>query len=214
MPMLCADKCHLASGSHEESLYRCQGCARQFRRLADLQQHTSSSGCSARTARQVRTFMHDAQHQHLMLADRASYEQHYEATLNFDGSARPNPGYAGWGFVLVDDYGTEIARESGFLGYQNTNNQAEWEGLIQGMESAERHGIRRLLVKGDSELVIKQMKGEMQVHSPQLKTFYNRAKAAQREFLCVGFEHVYRDYNQTADSLANAGRESYRYSPY
>jgi ribonuclease HI len=160
--------------------------------------------------------MHDAQHQHLMLADRASYEQHYEATLNFDGSARPNPGYAGWGFVLVDDYGTEIARESGFMGYQNTNNQAEWEGLIQGMESAERHGIRRLLVKGDSELVIKQMKGEMQVHNPQLKTLYNRAKAAQREFLCVGFEHVYRHYNQTADSLANAGRESYmyRYSPY
>lgn len=207
-------KCHLASGAHEESLYRCQGCARQFRRLADLQQHTSSSGCSARTARQVRTFMHDATHQHLMLADRTTYVQHYEATLNFDGSARPNPGYAGWGFVLVDDCGTEIAREAGFLGYHNTNNQAEWEGLIQGMESAERHGIRRLRVKGDSELVIKQMKGEMHVHNPQLKTFYTRAKAAQREFLYVSFEHVYRVCNQDADNLANAGRESYRYSPY
>ena len=51
------------------------------------------------------------------------------------------------------------------------------------MQSAEQHRIRRLLVKGDSELVIKQMKGEMQVHSPQLKTFYNRAGGAA-EFLC------------------------------
>ena len=205
---------HLTSGAHEESLYRCQGCDRQFRRLADLQQHASSSGCSARTTRQVRTFMHDAQQSQLMLTDQASYEQHFEATLNFDGSARPNPGHAGWGFVLVDDYGTEIARESGFLGYHNTNNQAEWEGLIQGMEAATRHGIRRLLVKGDSELVIKQMEGEMRVHNPQLKLLHNRAKGAQREFLHVGFEHVYRHYNQEADSLADQGRESYRYSPY
>ena len=61
--------------------------------LADLHQHASSSSCSLRTSRQVRIFMHDAQQQQLMLGDRSiDQRQHYEATLHFDGGAKPNPG--------------------------------------------------------------------------------------------------------------------------
>ena len=106
-----ADQCHLASGAHEAKLYQCQGCSKQFRGLADLHQHASNSDCSARTSRQMRTFLYDAQQSQLMLADRTvSLERYYEATLHFDGGAQPNPGDGGWGFVLVDDCGTNIAQ--------------------------------------------------------------------------------------------------------
>ena len=134
--------------------------------LADLHQHASSSSCSLRTSRQVRIFMHDAQQQQLMLGDRSiDQRQHYEATLHFDGGARPNPGSGGWGFTLDDDYGSRLTSDCGSMEYRSTNNQSEYEGLIRGLKDAERHGIRRLLVKGDSELVIRQMTGQYRVTS-------------------------------------------------
>ena len=128
----------------------------------------------------------------------------HEATLKFDGGAQPNPGRGGWGFVLVDDCGTEIEHNFGSMGHV-TNNIAEYEGLIQGLKKASEHGIRRLRVQGDSLLVINQMTGDYQVRSAHLQAYHTRAIDVQSKFICVEFEHVLRKDNSEADKLAKKG---------
>jgi ribonuclease HI/uncharacterized C2H2 Zn-finger protein len=199
-------ECHLKSGVHEAKLYQCS-CGKQYRRLADLNAHAESGTCGAasalRASRQVRTFMHDAQQSQLMIADGSVRQQHFEGTLHFDGGARPNPGTGGWGYVLRDDCGYIVEREGGSAGNGvTTSNQAEYAGLIAGLSAAERQGIRRLQVNGDSELVICQMSGGYQVHSSKLLPYYKLAKEVQSRFLHVSFQHVRREENSEADALA------------
>lgn len=122
-------------------------------------------------------------------------------SLYFDGCSKGNPGRSGAGFVIYED-NVEVSTESRFLGLQ-TNNIAEYSGLIMGLEKAKKMGIVELNVYGDSMLVIKQMKGEYKVKAPVLIPLHARAKELTKNIKIV-FQHIYRDKNARADELANA----------
>ena len=122
-----------------------------------------------------------------------------------DGGSRGNPGPAGAGAAIFKD-GKEVAHVSKFLGTR-TNNWAEYEALILALEKTAavfKRPLERVLVRMDSELIVKQMKGEYRVKDPELKKQYARVQAliAQHHF-GVRFEHVRREQNTRADELAN-----------
>lgn len=127
-----------------------------------------------------------------------------EAVLWSDGAARGNPGPAGIGAILKRVDGEVLARESRYLGIA-TNNVAEYSALLAGLERARSLGIRHLEVRADSELLIKQLRGEYQVRSPGLRPLYERARALIAEFGSVALRHVRRELNREADALANQG---------
>jgi ribonuclease HI len=123
-------------------------------------------------------------------------------TAHCDGGARGNPGPAGFGAVVTGADGAVLAELSEFLGVQ-TNNVAEYSGLLAVLEFALKHGHRRLRVVSDSELMVKQIQGKYKVKSPGLRPLFEQArkKIAQLE----GFEivHALRHKNKDADRLAN-----------
>lgn len=128
--------------------------------------------------------------------------------LYFDGCSKGNPGASGAGAVLYevfknDEY--EIWNDCCFVGSSSTNNEAEYTGLLIGMKEAIRRGIRDIDIYGDSQLVIKQMRGEYAVKSPGLLQLYKQAKDLERGFDKVRYAHVYRHNNTRADELSNAG---------
>lgn len=127
-----------------------------------------------------------------------------EAVLWTDGAARGNPGPAGLGAILKRADGEVLARESRYLGVA-TNNVAEYSALLAGLETARSLGIRHLEVRADSELLIKQLRGEYQVRSQGLRPLYERARALIAEFGSVTLTHVRRELNTEADELANQG---------
>jgi len=124
------------------------------------------------------------------------------ATLYTDGGARGNPGPAGIGFVVVSETGEERAAAGRYLG-EATNNVAEYEALLAGLRAARALGVDELLVRADSELVVKQMRGEYRVKHPNLKPLFASAQDLVRGFAAVRFEHVRRADNGRADGLAN-----------
>ena len=124
--------------------------------------------------------------------------------LHFDGCSKGNPGFAGAGAVIYED-GQEIYSKSVFVGENETNNVAEYTGLLIGMQAAIRLGIRKLVVRGDSQLIIRQMLGEYKVKSPGLLALYQQAKTMGTNFESVTYQHVYRDQNARADALSNEG---------
>jgi len=131
-------------------------------------------------------------------------------TLFFDGCSKGNPGRSGAGAVIYyndDGAGDELWAEASFVGVKETNNVAEYTGLIRGLERAVEIGIRRLTVKGDSKLIIEQMKGNYQVKSANLMLHYSKAKklASLTNFDKIDFIHVYRKENKRADALSNQG---------
>jgi len=131
-------------------------------------------------------------------------EEEYNYTMFFDGCSKGNPGIAGAGAVLYKN-SAEIWAKSLFVGEKETNNVAEYNGLILGLEEAIRQNINNIEVKGDSELVIKQMRGEYKVKSPNMLPLYQKAKALERKFDKITFFHVYRSENSRADELSNQG---------
>lgn len=125
-----------------------------------------------------------------------------EATLFADGGSRGNPGPAASGAVLVDPAGQVLDEVGRYLGIA-TNNVAEWTALCIGLERAKERGIRRLAVRMDSELVVKQMRGEYRVKHADLQPLHQRAKATLRSFEHVDIKHVPRKQNALADRLVN-----------
>jgi ribonuclease HI len=119
-----------------------------------------------------------------------------------DGGARGNPGPAGYGVVIQDESGRKVASLSEYLGHQ-TNNFAEYQGLIAALEYATEHGPKALKLISDSELLIRQIKGIYKVKNPTLKDLHARAKEliAQLDWFSIG--HALREHNQEADRLAN-----------
>ena len=108
-------------------------------------------------------------------------------TLYFDGCSKGNPGRAGAGAVLYDDTGSEVFAESVFVGYRATNNEAEYTGLILGLTEALKRGITtELLVRGDSQLVIRQMQGKYKVNSPNLVPTISPTFAVRAALLATG----------------------------
>jgi len=119
-----------------------------------------------------------------------------------DGGARGNPGPAGYGVVIQDQSGRQIAALSEYLGHQ-TNNFAEYQGLIGALEYALEHGPKALKLISDSELLVRQIKGIYKVKNPTLRDLHARAQEliAQLDWFTIG--HALREHNQEADRLAN-----------
>ncbi len=122
--------------------------------------------------------------------------------LHFDGCSKGNPGKSGCGAVIYKD-GEEIWRGMKYVGDKSTNNIAEYSGLILGLESAVKLNIKNILVKGDSELVIKQMLGEYKVKNPTLYQLHMYIKKLEESFELINYVHVYRHDNKVADMLSN-----------
>ena len=129
-------------------------------------------------------------------------EKEYEYLMQFDGCSKGNPGKAGSGAVIYKNK-SEIWGKSLFIGDKNTNNEAEYMGLIIGLEEAINIGVKDLYVEGDSLLVIKQMKGLYKVKAENLYKLYEKAKKLEKQFTSVSYNHVYRDKNKRADELSN-----------
>ena len=118
-----------------------------------------------------------------------------------DGGSRGNPGPAGYGVRIEQDDGSVIDLKQA-LGLA-TNNVAEYSGLIAALRWAAANDISRLHVRADSELLVKQMRGEYRVKSPGLQPLYEQARALLRQIGSVTFEPVRRESNKDADRLAN-----------
>jgi probable phosphoglycerate mutase len=123
-------------------------------------------------------------------------------TAHCDGGSRGNPGPSGYGAVVEDPQGRIAARLSRFLGIQ-TNNYAEYSGLIAVLEWATENGANRLRVISDSELMVKQMKGQYKVASPVLRPLYEQARRLAGKLEKFELRHTLRGGNKEADSLAN-----------
>ena len=123
-------------------------------------------------------------------------------TLQFDGGSRGNPGPAGVGVVLRAADGTPLVTLGRFIG-RATNNVAEYNGLITALQKAKELGARRVKVLGDSELIVKQMRGEYRVKNPDLRVLYDQAQELFRSFDAATIDHNYRADNSLADKLAN-----------
>lgn len=123
-------------------------------------------------------------------------------TAYIDGGSRGNPGPAGFGVQIVDGDGTVIAELCGSLP-DTTNNVAEYHGLLAALSWAVDHGGGPLHVRSDSELLVKQLRGEYRVKHPGLQPLYRDARALIGRIGHVTFEHVRRELNKQADRLAN-----------
>jgi ribonuclease HI len=121
---------------------------------------------------------------------------------NIDGGSRGNPGPASYGVVIRDPRGQVIAKLKKYIG-RTTNNVAEYYGLIAALDYAQQHGIRALHIQSDSELLVRQMRGQYKVKSPELRPLYERSSKMAQTFDSFKIDHVYREQNAEADALAN-----------
>jgi ribonuclease HI len=119
-----------------------------------------------------------------------------------DGGSRGNPGPSGFGVYIQDAAGGVLAELSEYLG-KRTNNFAEYSGLLAALEFAITKGHKKLRVVSDSELMVKQMKGQYRVNSPDLRPLYEEARRRTLQLERFQIQHVLRDKNRHADQLAN-----------
>jgi len=119
-----------------------------------------------------------------------------------DGGSRGNPGPAGFGVYIQDSTGIVLAELSQYLG-KRTNNYAEYSALLAALEFALAKGHTRLRVVSDSELMVKQIKGQYRVNSPELRPLFEEAKRRIPLLDHFQIQHVLRDKNRHADRLAN-----------
>jgi probable phosphoglycerate mutase len=119
-----------------------------------------------------------------------------------DGGARGNPGPAGFGALIQDADGAVLAELSEFLGIQ-TNNFAEYSGLLAVLNFALTHNHRRLRVVSDSELMVKQIQGKYKVKSPILRPLFDQARKKIAQLDAFEITHALRHKNKDADRLAN-----------
>jgi ribonuclease HI len=123
------------------------------------------------------------------------------ATIHIDGASRGNPGDAAYA-VVIELPGRPPIEESGVLGTE-TNNVAEYTALVKALEKAKHLGLRRLHIHSDSELVVKQVKGEYKIKNDDLKWLADEARTLMKEFGAVTLTHVRREENKRADQLCN-----------
>jgi len=128
-------------------------------------------------------------------------EEGGRAHVYFDGASRGNPGPAAIGWVLVTDEG--IVDEGGDRIGETTNNRAEYAALIRALEAADGYGFDEVDVRGDSELIVRQVRGEYDTNNPELRERRGRARELLARFDRWTIEHVPREVNDRADALAN-----------
>jgi len=124
--------------------------------------------------------------------------------LMVDGAARGNPGEAGCGAAIFDENGAVVKTLSRYLG-RATNNVAEYEALLMGLEALLQLGARKIVVQSDSELLVRQLNGQYRVKDEKLKALFQRAVTLLRQFDSYRILHVGRETNKLADRLANQG---------
>ena len=122
-------------------------------------------------------------------------------TIYTDGGSRGNPGPAAIGGVVENDDGP-LEEFSTYIG-EATNNQAEYSALLSGMERAAKHTDVDLTCILDSELVVKQLRGEYRIKSPELQKLARKAKHLEERFRTVTYQHTLREGNKRADALVN-----------
>jgi ribonuclease HI len=125
-----------------------------------------------------------------------------KARLWTDGGARGNPGPAAYAYVLEDESGTVLDATGVAIGVA-TNNVAEYSALVAGLRRAAEIGVRELEVRSDSELMVKQMRGEYRVKNADLRQLFLEASRAARDVGAVSYTHVRREHNELADRLVN-----------
>jgi ribonuclease HI len=126
-----------------------------------------------------------------------------KATLFADGGSRGNPGHAASGAVLYAEDGTQLGEVGLYLGIA-TNNVAEWRALLAGLEKARELGVDELVVRMDSELVVRQVTGIYKVKHADLIPLASKARSLLRSFTAVDIGHVRRKENAAADAVVNA----------
>jgi ribonuclease HI len=136
-----------------------------------------------------------------LFESRENPPEHY-LVAHSDGGARGNPGPAGYGVVIEDESGRKVATLSEYLGHQ-TNNFAEYQGLIAALEYALGHGPKALQLISDSELLVRQIKGIYKVKNAVLQDLHGRAKELIGQLQWFSIGHALREHNQEADRLAN-----------
>ena len=127
-------------------------------------------------------------------------------TIRSDGGARGNPGPAGIGFT-VEVEGAEIFGGGAFIG-DTTNNVAEYLAMAWALENALHHGASSVLVLADSELVVKQIRGEYRVKAPGLKAYFELVRTLLLRFDRYEINHIYRAENKVADGYANQAMDA------
>ena len=128
------------------------------------------------------------------------------ALLKTDGGSRGNPGVAGIGFQIEVD-GQVICSGGWYIG-ETTNNVAEYQAMIWGLANAQALGVQHLDVRADSQLVVRQLQGAYKVKNAGLKPLFQDAKSLLESFPSSTIEHVYREENSLADSLANQAMDA------
>jgi ribonuclease HI len=135
-------------------------------------------------------------------AEGADRYRELKARLSTDGGARGNPGPAAFGYVLEAEDGHVLAAHGEAIGHA-TNNVAEYRGLVAGMEKAAELGVRELEVVSDSELLVKQMRGDYRVKNEALRVLWEEANDLERRFAKVRYTAIRRAHNELADRLVN-----------
>ena len=125
-----------------------------------------------------------------------------KARLFTDGGARGNPGPAAYAYVLEDEHGEVLAAHGEAIGHA-TNNVAEYRALVEGLRKAVSLGVRELEVVSDSELMVKQMRGEYRIKNEALRGLSAEAGRAARDVGNVRYTAVRREHNELADRLVN-----------
>jgi ribonuclease HI len=123
-------------------------------------------------------------------------------TVYSDGAARGNPGPAGAGAVIFDADNNLVHELEKYLGH-TTNNVAEYEALLLALEKLVAMQVSHVTVYADSELMVKQIRGEYRVKNSKLVPLYQKAKALIKNISHFDIEHVPRERNKAADRLAN-----------
>ena len=123
-------------------------------------------------------------------------------TAHVDGASRGNPGPASYAAVIYAPDGSKVFQIGKYLG-RDTNNVAEYYALISALDYAATHGVMRLRVHSDSELLVRQMQGRYKVKSPDLRPLFERASKLARSLEYFSIQHVPREMNRDADRLAN-----------
>ena len=130
-----------------------------------------------------------------------------KARLSTDGGSRGNPGPAAYGYVLETDDGTVLDARGETIGVA-TNNVAEYRALLAGLEAALDRGVDELEVVSDSELLVKQMRGEYKVKNDALRELVEDAHALARRLEKISYTAVRREHNELADRLVNEALDS------
>ena len=128
--------------------------------------------------------------------------------LQFDGGARNNPGICGIGYAIFM-FDEIIYKDNAIVSNYNTNNFAEYQALIHGLNKAIELNITTIHVQGDSKIIIGQVEGLYKVKCEELKPLHNSVKELEKKFNKITYEHIYRQYNKLTDSLVNEALNNY-----